>query len=103
MRRVLSSIAVVFCVLGVLQAGQDENDAAARRAGASAIEPKSTGTDKPAPPPTSRSAKVKGKPDATEYSYKIWPPRTQLGAFSADTEYGRILCTSFGTRSCRWE
>jgi uncharacterized caspase-like protein len=53
--------------------------------------------------PTSRPTKTKSRPDATEYSYKIWPRNSQLGSFGADTEHGRIECSTSGYRSCRWE
>jgi len=47
--------------------------------------------------------RTQGRPDATEYSYKIWPSYTISGSVSANTEHGRITCTSHGHRSCRWE
>jgi len=106
MRRVLSLIAMAFCVLGALHAGQEENAASAAERAASAtkhstVDPKIPGADKPAIAP--RSAKTKTRPDATEFSYKMWPGYTVHGVVSGDTEYGRIVCTSFGKRSCHWE
>jgi hypothetical protein len=59
--------------------------------------------DAKSPPPRSRPTTAKGRPDATEYSFKIWPPRSQLGSFGADTEHGRIECSSSGVRVCHWE
>jgi hypothetical protein len=109
MQRVFSAILVVFGSLGALHAGQ-EDFMDNRAAGASAPKPPavgapSAGAKTPNLPPASasRSAKIKGRPDATDHSFTIWPPRTQLGTFSADTEHGRLTCTSHGTRTCRWE
>jgi len=104
MQRVLSLVVALCCSLGALHAGQ-ERARDNRAAGASApkppaVAPKSTDAERPQSP---RSAKNKGRPDATDYSFKVWPPQTQLGTFSADTEHGRLTCTSFGSRSCRWE
>ena len=75
-------------------------------AAAAALNPpaqSTTGEKSSTGPKSSRSAKAAGRPDATEFSYTIWPSQTRRGSFSSDTKHGRLACHSSGLRSCYWE
>jgi Caspase domain len=69
-----------------------------------------TPSAKPAPPPTpkpKRTTSDQARPDAREYSGKIWPYGTiPVGAtVSADTPHGKLNCTTAGPqlRLCSWQ
>jgi Domain of unknown function (DUF4189) len=65
-----------------------------------------TGEKSSTGPKSSLSAKAAGRPDATQFSYTIWPSEAERGSFSSDTKHGRLACHSSmtgGARSCFWQ
>jgi hypothetical protein len=101
MRRVLSVLVVAWAISGLLHAGPEDN---ASKAPATAGSKSASAGIGPAAP-TSKGPKTAGRPDATKYSFTIWPPRLMPGgSASADTQYGRIACNAvMGKRSCYWQ
>src|SRR5262245_57173645 len=50
----------------------------------------------------------KGRPDAAEYSHKVWSSTASAGVgntVSANTPYGKLTCLNFqsGSRFCSWD
>lgn len=112
MRRVLSVLVVAWGIAGVLHAGPEDHSSKAPVAAGSksaGIGPAAARPVKPASPtPPPKKAPDKARPDAEEYSHKVWngPVHASTGnTVSASTPYGRLTCTIFqtGRRFCAWE
>ena len=86
------------------QSGQESRQTSAQAPLGATTRSKASGmTASDVEPKSSRQAKIKRRPNATEYSFKVWPTFTVVGTVRADTEHGRLACTSFGKRECNWE
>ena len=114
MRRVLSVLVAACGIAGVLHAGPEDHSSNApvatgsKSAGAGIGPAAARPVNPAAPTPPPKKAPDKARPDAEEYSQKVWngPVHASTGnTVSANTRYGTLTCTIFqtGRRFCAWE